>query len=422
MQQDLFAFVYSVTEITSFVKELLEEEDSLQDIFIKGEVSQFTRAQSGHLYFSLKDPASQLSCVMFKTGRTAFKMPDLDRGEMVVVRGSFSVYQAQGRYQFLVSEIRKTGVGDLYQQYLRLKEKLEKEGLFEAARKRPLPFLPHKIGIATSAQGAVIHDMIRVFRTKFPHIEVVLLPTLVQGIAASRDMCRSVEVLNQISGLELIILTRGGGSFEELFCFNDETLARTIAASRLPVISAVGHESDFTIADFVADYRASTPTAAAEIAVPDAKELMNYLSNAELLLRRQSERLVKEYSQKLDEEQRKLSFLAEKVLGQKRSELRYFKAILKCDGMKAQLKKKQETITTLMRNKLVSEKHHLAVLAQRIELLDVKQNLERGYSLTLKDGKIIKSIGNVAVADELETVTARGRIFSEVTRIKRLRK
>ncbi len=267
--------VHSVSAINAYIKELFNEDELLHDVWLSGEISNFKQATSGHCYFTLKDAGASIRAVMWRTQAALIRLPR--DGEAVVAHGYVSVYEPRGDYQFYVDRLEPGGVGWLWQEYQRLKERLEVEGLFEAGRKRPLAPLPCRIGVATSASGAALRDILRTLATRCPLVEVVVAPTPVQGDEAPVGIVAALAALNRWSAerekLDAIIIARGGGSIEELWAFNDERVARAIALSAVPVVSGVGHETDFTIADFVADLRAPTPTGAAAAAVPDRAEL-----------------------------------------------------------------------------------------------------------------------------------------------------
>jgi len=262
--------IYSVAEVTRYLRELLEEDGVLADLWISGEVSNLSESAAGHLYFTLKDEASQLRCVLFHRARLALT---LENGTAVVAHGRISIYEVSGTLQFYVDLVQPEGVGILHLEFERLKAKLADEGLFEPARKRALPPFPQRIGVVTSPTGAVFHDIANIIGRRYPLVELVLSPTPVQGDGAVEGIVGAIEAINSIEDIDLVILARGGGSLEELWAFNEEKVARAIYASRAPVISGVGHDTDFTIADFVADMRAPTPSAAAELAVPHRAEL-----------------------------------------------------------------------------------------------------------------------------------------------------
>lgn len=263
--------VLSVTQVSRYLKEVLETDDILQEVSVRGEISGCKTYSSGHCYFTLKDAEAQLSCVFFKYARSRSAGPALRDGMAVIASGRVSFYERDGKLQLYVENVEALGDGALFLRFEQLKTRLAAEGLFEAERKRPLPPQPSLVGIVTSPQAAALRDMLRVLRTRYPLAEVLLAPTLVQGAEAPAAIAAAIDLLNEHGEADVIIVGRGGGSIEELWAFNEEVVARAIARSRIPIISGVGHETDFTIADFVADYRASTPTAAAAAAVPDAK-------------------------------------------------------------------------------------------------------------------------------------------------------
>ena len=276
---------WSVSELTRHVRTLIEGDELLGDLWVQGEVSNLSRPASGHLYFTLKDSGSALKCVMWRTQVTRQDYLPRD-GDAVEVHGALGVYEAGGQYQLYADRIRPLGQGLLFAEFLRLKASLEAEGLFAEERKRPLPEFPRCIGIVTSPSGAAIRDMLNTLRRRYPLARVVLAPTAVQGEEAPEGIANAIRALNRLAHPDVILLARGGGSIEDLWAFNDERVARAIAGSAAPVISGVGHETDFTIADFVADLRAPTPTAAAELATPDRDELKDGLQELSAILLR----------------------------------------------------------------------------------------------------------------------------------------
>ena len=276
--------VLTVSELTQAVKETLELDARFQNILVRGEISNFKHHTSGHMYFTLKDEKSRLKCVMFRSHNARLRFRPED-GLKVIAGGRLGVYEVAGEYQLYVEELYPEGLGALHLAFEQLKAKLQAEGLFDPARKRPLPGLPRTVGIVTSPTGAAIRDMVSVLRRRFPNVNILLAPAIVQGDAGPPSVIRALELLNWRDDVDVIIVGRGGGSLEELWTFNDEGVARAIAASRIPVISAVGHETDFTIADFVADRRAPTPSAAAEIAVPERAKLLQDVRDQEERLR-----------------------------------------------------------------------------------------------------------------------------------------
>ncbi|MEA2007509.1 MAG: exodeoxyribonuclease VII large subunit, partial [Chloroflexota bacterium] len=263
---------WTVSEVNSYVRDLLESDYNLQDLWVQGEISNLSRPRSGHVYFTLKDSKSSIKCVMWKNIAARQETP-IREGDAVEAHGNLSVYERSGQYQLYVDFLRPRGAGKLYREFLRLKALLEEEGLFAPEMKQAIPIWPARIGIVTSPTGAALQDMLNTIQRRYPLVEVILAPASVQGTAAPPQIVDGIQHLNRKANVDVIIVGRGGGSMEDLWAFNDERVARAIFASRIPIISGVGHETDFTIADFVADLRAPTPTAAAELAVPDQEEL-----------------------------------------------------------------------------------------------------------------------------------------------------
>ncbi|NLG48687.1 MAG: exodeoxyribonuclease VII large subunit, partial [Chloroflexi bacterium] len=264
--------IRSVTEVTRYIKTLLDTDDELADLWIEGELSNFSRASSGHCYFTLKDGDCELRCVMWR-GQASRLIWQPRQGDWVEAHGYVSVYERGGTYQFYADVIERGGVGLRWREFEELKQRLQAEGLFDEERKRELPFWPRRIGVVTSPTGAALQDILNVLSARYPLVEVVLSPSMVQGTQAPESLVQALERLNTFDDIDVILLARGGGSLEDLWAFNDERVVRAIAASRIPVVSGVGHEVDFTIADFVADLRAPTPSAAAAAVVPDRQEL-----------------------------------------------------------------------------------------------------------------------------------------------------
>jgi exodeoxyribonuclease VII large subunit len=271
------ARIYSIKEINRYIRMKLESDKLLGDVWLRGEISNFTHHSSGHMYFTLKDSDSRLKCIMFASHNQ--KLPFIPKeGAKVMARGNISVYERDGNYQFYVTAMQPDGIGSLYLAFEQLKQKLEAEGLFDLARKRAIPRFPQAIGVVTSPTGAAVRDVLITLQRRLPQVPVQIVPVLVQGQGAAPSIVKAIELLNRMREVDVIIVGRGGGSLEELWAFNEESVARSIGASAIPVISAVGHETDYTIADFVADLRAATPTAAAELAVPHLAELEQTLA------------------------------------------------------------------------------------------------------------------------------------------------
>lgn len=314
--------IVAVSELTRYLREILEDDFQLQDLWVRGEITNYTQSSAGHRYFSLKDETASVKCVLFRG--SAYNLPQMRNGVSVMVHGRMSIYEQRGDIQFYCDEVLEAGIGELHLRFEALKARLEAEGLFAEDRKRPLPQFPAVVGVVTSAQAAALRDIVRTIQLRCPLVRLLVAPVLVQGDGAAEQIADAVDVLNAHGEADVIIVARGGGSMEELWAFNEEVVARAIARSRIPVVSGVGHETDFTIADFVADLRASTPTAAAAAAVPDAREwrdalagysaaltdaIDNVLSAADhslqhLLLRLEHatpERLIQESQQRTDE-------------------------------------------------------------------------------------------------------------------------
>ena len=310
--------IYSVAEVNRYLRETLEADSLLADIWVSGEISNYTRSTAGHLYFTLKDQASQLRCVFFRPKVEVA----LEDGIAVVTHGRVSIYEVTGALQLYVDLVQPEGLGALHLEFERLKAKLEAEGLFEPSRKRPLPLFPRRIGVVTSPTGAVFHDIASIVARRYPLAELLLAPTQVQGEGAEDGIVQALQALDDMEGIDAVIVARGGGSLEDLWAFNEEKVARAIFASKAPVISGVGHDTDFTIADFVADVRAPTPSAAAELAVPDRAELEAHVRSLGDTLLRSMTRGMESSRQRVDEAGRAASMHLKNVLALSRERLR----------------------------------------------------------------------------------------------------
>ena len=389
----------SVTALNEYIKALLEGTPFLRHVYLRGEISNFTNHRTGHFYFSLKDEGGLVRAVMFRgnASRIAF-VPE--NGMKVLVRGSVSLFVRDGSYQIYVSEMEPDGVGALYLAFERLKKKLAAEGLFDEARKRPLPKIPSRIGVITSPTGAAVRDIMNILGRRFPYAEVLLYPALVQGADAAPQLAAGLRYFNESRSVDVIIIGRGGGSMEDLWAFNDEALARTIADSAIPVISAVGHETDFTIADFVADRRAPTPSAAAELAVPDTGELMqkflNITNHTSLLLGRKIERGRAVVS---DLASRRGMTDPEGILAERRMVLTYL----------------SDKIGSLAEGNLVLLRSRFTENAGKLEAMNPLAILARGYAVaTDAKGNALRSIGGVQVSDPVNIRLNDGVVEAEV--------
>ncbi len=392
---------FSVSQVAGYLKELLETDDLLRDIWVQGEVSGCRTYSSGHCYFTLKDAQAQLPCVFFKQSRIRSPGLELRDGMAVAVNGRISLYERDGKLQIYVERVKLLGEGALFLRFQQLKTRLEAEGLFDSERKRPLPSHPTTIGIVTSPQAAALRDMLRVLRTRYPLAQVILSPTLVQGAEAPAAIAAALDLLNEHGEADVVIVGRGGGSIEELWAFNEEIVARAIAHSRIPVISGVGHETDFTIADFVADYRASTPTAAAAAAVPNIEDWrVDVLEKQQQLAG-----LMKEYLGDLHEDLERIQRDLQRVSPQ---------GLL--DGRRQQLDDTTELLRTRMQYLLSLRNERLKGMALRLHALSPLLTIARGYAIVRRDADqtIVTSIQQTHPGDTLTIQIADGNIPVEV--------
>lgn len=378
---------WSVTDLTRYLRDLLESDEFLQDVWVQGEISNFSRPASGHLYFTLKDSGASLRCVMWRNSviRQQFLPRD---GEAVEAHGAISIYEAGGQYQLYADLLRPAGEGALFQEFLRIKALLETEGLFDPARKRPLPRWPRRIGIVTSPTGAALRDMLNTLRRRYPLAEVTLAPTPVQGVEAPAGIIAALQAINRLTHPDVILLARGGGSVEDLWAFNDESVARAIAASQAPVITGVGHETDFTIADFVADLRAPTPTAAAELATPNLADL----------------RLT------LDDYAGRIARLAQTVVSAQRWVLSAQGSRLALHSPHAALQAGLQRLQTLQQRTSAALLHSLQMrqarlqgVTSRLEALNPSSILKRGFALIADEqGTVISSVRQISTGEHLD--------------------
>lgn len=379
---------YSVSEVNIYIKNMFMKDRYLNNIYVKGEVSNCKYHTSGHIYFTLKDQLGQLACVMFAGQRRGLTFR-LEEGQSVIAFGSINVYERDGKYQLYASEIVLDGQGALYEKYERLKKSLEEEGLFAASHKKPIPQFPKKVGIVTASTGAAIQDIINISKRRNPYVQLILYPAQVQGQGSAQSIAKGIEVLDKL-GLDTIIVGRGGGSIEDLWAFNEELVARAIYNCNTPIISAVGHETDFTIADFVADLRAPTPSAAAELAVNDYMVFVSTL---------------REYKRKLNREMQQL-------LSAKQSKIKEYKLRLYYASPAYQIKQKRQFIIeteqkllTLMNQRIKENKHKLELYITKLEGLSPLSKLSKGYALVVgEDNKPVRSVKQVKT-DELLTVS-----------------
>ena len=393
--------IYEVTQVNEYVKALLDGAPVLQNICIRGELSNYKIYPSGHHYFTLKDPDGALRCVMFKSaaGKLRFRP---ETGMKVIASGRITVFPRDGAYQLYCNALTPEGVGDLYVAFEQLKAKLAEEGLFDPAHKKPLPPHPRTIAIVTSSAGAAVHDMIRILRRRYPLAKVALLPVRVQGPEAPPEIAGAIRYANRWGVGDLIITGRGGGSMEDLWAFNDERVARAIWESELPVISAVGHEPDVTIADFVADVRASTPSNAAEIAVPDQGELLRWLRGAEAQLGQAESARLAALRQKLDA-------LAEKrVL---RDQMAYVQ------DKRMDLAHVQQRLSDLSGSLLARKRERFSALAAGLDAMSPLKVLGRGYAMArTPDGAVVKSWRDAPAGSQIDVTLGEGGLSCTVDR------
>ena len=395
--------IFSVTELNNYIKNLFENNRTLTSVSIRGEISNFVNHRSGHLYFSLKDAEGQIRAVMFRARASTLKfMPE--SGMKVVVHGSVTVYPRDGSYQIYVSTMQPDGIGALYLAYEQLKAKLAEEGLFDEQYKKVIPFVPRRIGVITSPTGAAVRDIINVTGRRFPGADLYIYPALVQGEGAEQSLVKALDYLDNSRFCDVIIIGRGGGSIEDLWAFNSESLARRIFAARTPIISAVGHETDFTICDFVADLRAPTPSAAAEIAVPDKRDLALRIDSYNERLANALIRRVERARERLD----RLALYTDKS--------RILSSIV---SKRQSIKHLEEKSRFLLNGALDRAREALAQNAAKVNALSPLSTISRGYSVAEKDGKVVKSIYELNVDDSISLRVADGYAEVKVTEIRK---
>ena len=438
--------VYSVSELNREAKRLLA--NHFLTVLVSGEISNLSTPSSGHVYFTLKDAQAQVRCAMFKGQQQRLRFKP-SNGLQVLISAQVSLYEPRGDYQLVVESMEEAGAGALRQAFERLKQKLLLEGLFATERKKPLPALPRQIGVITSPSGAAIHDILTVLKRRFPAVPVLIYPVAVQGDAAKFEIAQALAYANQQQAVDVLILGRGGGSLEDLWAFNEEIVARAIAASDIPVISAVGHEVDVTIADFVADYRAATPSAAAEHAVPHQDEWLNafnaYEQHLNQIIHRQlhqhNQRLnwldkalqqqhpgqkLQRNAQRLDELELRIKQAMQRQLrdlGQQlaigRHKLKQWQPDARIHSAQQQLHYLQQSLQRAMQLKLANLQQRQAAISQTLHAVSPLATLERGYSIAQRadNGQIIKSVQQLAVNDLLSSRFASGHIVSQVKEI-----
>ena len=395
--------VLTVSQVNNYIKRLIDEIPPMKNLYVSGEISNFKHYyQSGHMYFTLKDQSSQLKCVMFAFDNSKLKFQP-ENGMKVICFGQVGVYERDGVYQLYARDMQVEGIGSLTVAFEQLKEKLEKEGLFDEAHKKPIPKYPSKIGVATSNMGAAVEDIKNILSRRFPLCEVVIVPTVVQGDAAAADIASSVAMLDAMGDIDTIIVGRGGGSIEDLWAFNTEAVARAVYQCRTPIISAVGHETDYTICDFVADLRAPTPSAAAELAVPDAVQEMLRLQQSALGMEAA-------FQYRLQREEQRLQTLKENTV--------LANAQLFFDSLLDNFSAKQEKLLFNYQKVLAEKESALKQSASALHALSPLAILGRGYSIIKKDNAVISSAEALQVDDTISLTMSKGSAQAVITEVK----
>jgi exodeoxyribonuclease VII large subunit len=436
--------IWSVTELTARISNVLAVQ--FANLWVEGEVSNYHAAQSGHLYFTLKDAKAQVKCVCFRNQAIRLKFRPED-GLKLLVRGSIGVYEPRGEYQIYVEHIEPSGIGALQLAFEQLKKRLKAEGLFDEARKKPLPLLPRRIGVITSPKGAAVRDIIRILRRRFPNLHLIVYPVRVQGDGAAEDIVAALKYFNRKQLVDVILLARGGGSIEDLWAFNEEIVARAIASCTIPVVSGVGHEADFTIADFVADVRASTPSAAAEIVVQSRQEFQRRLQELEHKISQQMryqllewrhhlkeltthmgfrrlEELLRQHRQQTDELTSRLGVALQVRIERLRHRYTIAGTRIASFDLRARIRtlglrliQRSAELGVRMERLLVGKIQRLDRLRLQLEERSPLRVLERGYAIcTDAAGNVVRAADQVAIGAEVNVQLARGRLGAEVRR------
>ena len=399
LNNNIGAEALSVSDVNRYIKTLFNTDDLLSAVAIRGEISNFKRHTSGHMYFTLKDSGGEIAAVMFRGDASRLPFIPSD-GMRIIAYGSIDVYEKAGRYQVYVKTMVADGVGAMAEAYERLRRRLEGEGLFAEERKRPIPKYPQCIGVITAPEGAAIRDVLNITGRRYPQAKILIYPSLVQGADAPASLCAGLQMLNAHGECDVIIIGRGGGSAEDLWGFNDEGVVRAVAASDIPVISAVGHETDFTLCDFAADMRAPTPSAAAEIATPDGEAIAAFVSDTERKLNKNIESIITDKKRRIDEGANALAFRSPEARLSRTGE-RLLRAEQKLDSLvdKIYLRKEAEYVA----------------LTQKLRALDPLGVLKRGYSaIEGEDGRIIGSVTGLSVGQNVKLIMSDGRAEAQI--------
>lgn len=414
--------VYSVGQINQYISQVLRQDFILGSVSIRGEVSNVTYHTSGHVYFSLKDEAGRIACVLFASARSGLKFR-LREGQQVIASGHVDIFARDGKYQLYVKSVRQEGAGALYERYLALKEELEEMGMFAPEYKKPIPAFAHSLGIVTAPTGAAVHDIIQISTRRNPGIRIILYPAKVQGEGAAKSVAAGIAALDAL-GLDVLIVGRGGGSIEELWAFNEEIVARALFECNTPVISAVGHETDTTIADFAADLRAPTPSAAAELAVCDVRALLSQLMLSRSRMERRMRRQIEEERNRVAQLQ--LARLLERMLEEKRSRLERYRLQLRYASPRQRLLEQRQYLSRLedalrhaMGERLRERRHRMELAGEKLKRLSPREKLSGGYGYVVgPDGRRMVSVGQAAPGDTLQIYLADGRLEATVSEIK----
>ncbi len=391
--------VYTVTQVNSYIRNMFTQDFMLQSIMVKGEVSNCKYHSSGHIYFTLKDAKGTIACVMFAQNRGGLRFR-MEEGHRVVVCGSVDVYERDGKYQLYAKEIRQDGAGELYERYERLKRKLEERGMFAQEYKRPIPKYIRTLGVVTAATGAAVRDIINIAGRRNPYVQIVLYPATVQGEAAPPSIINGIRALERF-GVDVIIVGRGGGSIEDLWAFNEEAVAQAIFDCSVPVISAVGHETDTTIADFVADLRAPTPSAAAELAVYDIGQMEDRLSEYAYTMQHLIRRTTEQYRQTAEHCSVRL---------------RYLSPLNRIRTKRTQVLSLEERLQNVMEDRLRESRHRFALYVEQLRGLSPLEKLSQGYAYAADSaGATLHSVGQVSVGDEITVCVKDGSLRAAVT-------
>ncbi len=437
----------TVTALTKYLKYKFDTDDNLRKVYIKGEISNFKAHTTGHLYFSIKDEGSIIKAIMFASNAKKLTFEPKE-GSKVLVTGTVSVYPATGNYQIYVDSIEEDGIGNLYIEFEKLKAKLSSEGLFDSKYKKEIPKYPSSIGIVTASTGAAIRDILSTIKRRYPICKTYLFPCLVQGEYASQDIVQKIKEANTYP-LDVLIVGRGGGSFEDLNCFNNEEVARTIFDSKIPIISAVGHEVDFTIADFVADLRAPTPTGAAEMAVPNLVDVKNRIEQYSIRLKEAIYKKIKlkklyldsvknsfviknpklmyqNVIQHLDTLMEKLNTTILKKIDVSKLTLEHLKSSYIFKNPNSLYEEQKEDLYVLnyrlyqsMKNVVIKEKNNLNNVINKLTLLNPLTILDRGYNIAYKDNEIVKTVSSIQVNDNLKIKMCDGELMVRVNEVKK---